>query len=77
MTATLQMLLDEGIGLRCWCPKCSRSWVLDATIFAFVAGPDTLVPLAADMIMCEKCGSVSPEVQPDWPSKGPGVIARH
>lgn len=76
MTATLQMLLDEGIGLRCECVPCSRSWVLDAKPMAGSLGGDYPVPLIATLVVCEKCNGTEIEVQPDWPSKSSGMIVR-
>lgn len=74
MTATLQTLLDNGIGLRCWCGKCSTSWVLDGPTIASVLGPDYPIPDVDEHVICLKCGKVCPEVQPDW--QGPGVIVK-
>ena len=73
MTATLQMLLDEGVGLYYRC-RCGHSDVLCAKTMATVWGPDVTIPEAGGQILCPKCGHDAVEVQPDWPSKGPGNI---
>ena len=71
MTATLQMLLDEGIGLYYRC-RCGHSDVLPSKTLARVMGADFPIPQMSDQIMCPECGNTKVEVQPDWPS--PGVI---
>lgn len=73
MTATLQMLLDEGIGLYYRC-RCGHSDVLDAKTLAAVLTKHYWVSSMARQIICPKCGHDEVEVQPDWPSKGPGKI---
>ncbi len=73
MTATLQMLLDEKIGLYYRC-RCGHSDVLDGETLATVLGPSKPIAKMPWWIQCPKCGRIGPEVQPDWPSKGPGNI---
>lgn len=75
--ATLWMLVNQGIGLRCWCPKCGRSWVLDARPMAAVMGPGFPIPGMRRWVVCTRpmCPRPDPDVAPDWPT--PGVITRH
>jgi len=73
--ATLQMLLDYGVGLFCWCPRCAWRDVLDGQTLAAVRGADYPIPATSQDILCRQCGRIGPEVQPDWPS--PGVVTRH
>ena len=75
--ATLWMLVKQGIGLRCWCPHCSRGWVLDARPMAAVLGPGFPIPDMRRWVVCtrERCPHPDPDVGPDWPSHG--VITRH
>lgn len=75
MTATLQTLLDHGIGLYYRC-RCGHSDVLDGQTLAAVLGPDRSIQVMPIFIMCPKCGHRTVEVQPDWPSQGPGVIVK-
>ena len=74
MTATLQMLLDEGIGLRCECRNCKRLWVLDAEPLANVLGAHQPIVRMPIHIVCEECQHIGPEVRPDWPSKGQEMV---
>ncbi|MGI9489296.1 MAG: hypothetical protein ACR2RF_26090 [Geminicoccaceae bacterium] len=75
MTATLQTLLDNGIGLYYRC-RCGHSDVLDGKTLAAVLGNIFPIEYVHHCIMCPKCGHKNVEVQPDWPSKGPGVIVK-
>ena len=73
MTATLQMLLDEGIGLYYRC-RCGHSDVLDGKTLNAVLGGDRTIEVMPIFIMCTKCGNRTVEVQPDWPSKGQEMV---
>ena len=73
MTATLQMLLDEGIGLYCRC-RCGHDTVLSADRLIALCGTDFPIPDVPKHIRCTKCGHSPPEVQPDWPSKGQDMV---
>lgn len=73
MTDTLQMLLDEGIGLYVR-SACGWNSVLDSATLVAVLGDDFPIADMPEHIICPKCGGTNLEVQPDWPSKGPGRI---
>ena len=73
MTATLQMLLDEGIGLYYRC-RCGHSDVLCAKTLAACYGSHYPIPRLDTEILCPKCGRTGVEVQPDWPSKGHEMV---
>lgn len=74
MSATMQMLVNERVGLFYWC-RCGHRDVLDSGVMTRVLGGRFPVRATSLTIMCPKCGTIGPEVQPDWPS--PGVVTRH
>jgi hypothetical protein len=73
--ATLADLAAEGIGVFCWCNRCSRNAVLPVAALIPPASPGTPVPELGPRLRCRRCGARDASARPAWPSQG--VVARH
>ena len=73
--ATVGDLAADGLGVFCWCHRCSHSAVLDAQMLVAQLGPHHPVPALAARLRCTNCGSRDVAARPAWPSLG--LVARH
>ncbi len=72
---TLGALTRQGIGVFCWCNRCSHNASLDSHRLAAEMGPDLAIPEVGARLRCSGCGSKDVATRPDWPSLG--QVARH
>lgn len=72
---TLGELRVMGLGVFCWCNRCSHSAALTTSELLVEMTPDFPVPEVGPRLICSKCGSKDIATRPDWPSLGP--VARH
>jgi len=73
--ATLADLAAEGLGVFCWCNRCSRNAVLPVAALIPPASPATPVPDVGPRLRCRRCGARDASARPAWPSQG--VVASH
>jgi hypothetical protein len=73
--ASLGDLAREGVGVYCWCNRCSHSASLAIDPLLGALGPAFPVPELGARLRCSGCGSKNVATRPDWP--GLGQVARH
>ena len=72
---TLGDLIEDGIGVFCWCNRCSHNAVLDAGILAAQLSPAWPVPALCGRLRCAGCGTKDVAARPAWPAIG--TVTRH
>ncbi len=73
--ATLGELAEQGIGVFCWCNRCSHNGVLPVARLILELGPEMAVPEIGCALRCSRCGSKDIATRPDWP--GLGQVTQH
>jgi hypothetical protein len=68
-------LLDEDIGIFCWCNRCGHNAVMPVAVFVAQFGPAFPVPDIGAHLRCSGCSSKNIAARPAWPSLG--QVTRH
>lgn len=68
--ARLSDLLASGIGVFCWCNRCSHHAEAASAMLAAQLGPDFPVPEIGGRMRCTSCGSKDVATRPAWPTQG-------
>lgn len=68
---TLNDLLNQGLSLWAWCPKCPRSQRIDARALAYWYGRGTKLGKIEGALVCSVCRSKQCELHVDWSAHQP------
>jgi hypothetical protein len=74
---TLEDLVNEGMGVFCWCNRCNHNAVLETSSLIDRLGILFPVPEIGGLMRCSACNSKDVVTRPAWPSYGGGAISRH
>ncbi len=69
--ALLADLVEQGLGVFCWCNRCGHNAELAVAPLIARLGPWVPVPAVARHMRCAGCGGRDVSVRPAWPPRGP------